>query len=116
MECCISEAYTIKEAMSLFEKENERSAIVVNNMNKVIGVLSEGDIIRALHENMDIYSPIRAILKPSFIYLKEKIMSKAYTIFKSRSILLLPIVNENFELIDIITLKDIFQYLEDEKK
>jgi CBS domain-containing protein len=116
MNCCISETYTIKEAMSIFEEDNERSVIVINATNKVIGILSEGDIIRALHENIDIYAPIKAILKPSFIYLKERNMAKAYTLFKSKKILLLPVVNDNYELMEIITLKNIFRYLEEEKK
>jgi len=112
----ISDNYTIKEAMNLFEGDNERTVVVINNANKVIGVLTEGDIIRALHDNIDIHTPIKTILLPSFLYMKEKDMAKAYTIFKSKRISLLPVVNENFELLEVITLNDIFQYLEREKK
>ena len=39
-------------------------------------------------------------------------MEKAYEIFRKRKITLLPIITENFELKSVITLTDIYDYLE----
>lgn len=113
MNHCVRDVETIKEVMNIFEKNNDRAAIVINNTNKVIGVISEGDIIRALSENISIYAPVRTILRPSFLYLEDRDMKKAYTIFKSKMISLLPVVNKDFELQGVITINDIFKYLEE---
>jgi predicted transcriptional regulator len=112
MDYCINDTYTIKEAMDDFEKNHDRAAIVVNKSGKVIGVLSQGDIIRALANNTDMYTHVKTILLPSFLYLEEKNMEMAYKIFKEKKISLLPVVNSKFEMRDVITINDIFAFLE----
>jgi predicted transcriptional regulator len=116
MQYCIKDTYTIKEAIDQFEKNHERASIVLNNNKKVVGIISQGDIIRSLSNNIDIYAHISTIMLPSFLYLKEKNMEMAYKIFKEKMITLLPIIDKNFEIQDIITIRDIYQYLEDRLK
>jgi len=112
MSYCVYDTIIIKEILKIFEKNNERAAIVINNAGKVIGIISEGDIIRALSKNISLYAPIKAILLPSFLFLEERDMKKAYAIFKSKKISLLPVINKNFELQEIITINEIFQFLD----
>lgn len=109
---CVSERYTIKEVLEQFESYNNRVAIVTSNSNKVIGVVSQGDILRALSAGQNLYTPVNQIIKNSFLHLYEKDMEKAYPIFKKKQISLLPVINHNNELIDFITIDDIYEYLE----
>ena len=44
---CVKEHYTIKEVLEQFESYNNRVAIVTGDSDKVIGVVSQGDILRA---------------------------------------------------------------------
>ncbi len=109
---CVKEQYTIKEVLEQFESYNNRVAIVTNDTNKVIGVVSQGDILRALSAGRNLYTPVNQIIQNSFLHLYEKDMEKAYPIFKKKQISLLPVINHNNELIDFITIDDIYQYLE----
>lgn len=110
----VYDTFTIKEVIETFENNNERVTIVLNDCNKVIGVISQGDIISALSKGINIYSNTSQIINNSFFYLHEKDLSQAYKFFKEKQISLLPIITNNFELVDIITIKDIFNYLETE--
>lgn len=109
---CVNERYTIKEVLEQFESYNNRVAIVTNDSGKVIGVVSQGDILRALSSGTGLFTPVNQIIRSSFLHLYEKDMDKAYSIFKKKKISLLPVINHNNELIDIITLGDIFDFLE----
>lgn len=109
---CVSESYTIKEVLERFENSNDRVAVVINASNKVIGVISQGDILRALSAGTDIHVHINQIIKNSFLHLYCKDMKEAYSIFKKKKITLLPVINYSNELIDVITLDDIFEYME----
>lgn len=116
---CVNEDFTIREVMETFENNNERVAIVRNGSDKVVGVVSQGDIIRALTSGMDIYSRVQQIIQPSFLYLHHIDYDRICRIFMEKKITLLPIVDENFNLVDVITLGDVFHYLKsegDEKK
>ncbi|MDD2972497.1 MAG: CBS domain-containing protein [Lachnospiraceae bacterium] len=109
---CVSENYTIKEVLAQFESANDRVAIVLNGNKKVVGVVSQGDIIRALSAGMSIYEKVSQIIQSSFLHLYEKNMEKAYEIFKKKKISLLPIIDKNGYLSDVITNSDIYIYLE----
>lgn len=113
---CVGENYTIKEVMEQFESSNDRVAIVLNQSGKVIGVVSQGDILRSLSAGGSIYAQVRQIIKDSFLHLYSCNMEEAYAIFKKKKITLLPVINYDGILTDVITLDDIFSYLENRDK
>ena len=98
---CVLKTYTIKETIDKIDASQDRVALVVNDKNRIIGVVSQGDIIRALSAGRNIYSRVEGIIQSGFLYLKERNMEKAYEIFRKRKITLLPIITENFELIGV---------------
>lgn len=108
----VSEEHTIREVMQSLEENHERVALVENKENKIIGVFSKGDIIRALVSGMSLYVKIKNVIRPSFFFLKELDYEKAYKIFKSKRITLLPIIDDEAKLVSVVTLEDIFHYLE----
>lgn len=110
---CVYQDYTIKETIDRIDASKNRVAIVVNKTEKVIGVVSQGDIIRALGAGKSVYSRVDGIIQSSFLYLNERDMEQAYPIFRKKTITLLPIVDNEFYLIDVITIIDIYNYLEE---
>lgn len=109
---CIGTHYTIKEAIDSINAAKNRVIIVVNHDDKVIGVISQGDIIRALMYGSSLYTRVETIVRANFLYLNNKDMEKAYSLFKKAQITLLPIVDDDFHLIDVVTISDIYEYLE----
>lgn len=109
---CVKERYTIKEVLEQFESYNNRVAIVTNDSGKVIGVVSQGDILRALSAGQNLYTPVNQIIRSSFLHLYERDLEKAYPIFKKKRISLLPVIDHSNKLTDFITIDDIYEYLE----
>lgn len=76
------ESFTINEDATLLQavekiEENRSRAVVVLSGEKVVGMLSEGDIMRALLRNVDIHAPLDSMLVYSFKYLTERDMAQA---------------------------------------
>ena len=44
---CVLRSYTLKETIDQIDENHDRVVMVVNEKNKVIGVVRQGDIIRA---------------------------------------------------------------------
>lgn len=109
---CVMNTYTIMEVIENFQTNHDRVACVVNSAGKLVGVVSQGDIIRAICSGISMYARVEKIIKPSFLYQNTRDMEKAYQIFKEASITLLPIVDDDFNLADVITLSDIYDYME----
>lgn len=97
---CVLKTYTIKEVIEKIDESQNRVAVVVNENEKVIGVISQGDIIRALSSGKSMYSRIDGIIQQGFLYLTDRNMDMAYEIFKKKKITLLPVVDEAFNLKD----------------
>ncbi len=107
---CVTTKYTLLEVMNVIETIRERGVIVLGDTEKVIGVLTLGDIIHALVEGKSIYAPIEKLIKPSFIYLNQVDLNQAFNIFKQKNISLIPVIDKNNYLVEVITPRDIMEH------
>lgn len=109
--------FTIKEnsimldAIKSIQLSDLRTTIVIGKDNRVVGVISEGDILRALIDGMNPHSPIKNIINVSFKFLNRKNMNEAFELFKL-GIDVLPIMSNDFQLIDIITISEFLNQLD----
>lgn len=109
---CVTADYTMIEVMEVIERNRERGVVVVGENGKVCGFVSQGDIIEAVIAGKSIHSRIDKIINCSFIYLKEKNYDRALEYFRNRNLSIIPIINDEQELIDIISAKDMFTQVE----
>lgn len=103
---CVGINATIFDAMNVVERIRERGVIIVDD-GKVCGVLTLGDIIKALVEGKNIYAKIDKTYNPNFFYLNDCDYEKAFKIFTERNISFIPIVDKDFHLKDVITPRDV---------
>jgi CBS domain-containing protein len=103
----ISDNTLIEQAIQMIELNSTRCVIVHNGLNKVIGIVSEGDILRSILKGISIMSPVKHIMNMNFIYLMEKDDDKILSLFKS-GITLIPILDQNFQLIEAVELVQYF--------
>ena len=102
--------YVIQEGASILSalqsiNENTKGFLIVNNeVNKVVGVLTDGDIRRAFIAGATTNDSINdfAVRKFTSLSIKND-LSDAIEIFKIKAIKFLPSLNENGELVNIIT-------------
>jgi len=108
--------FTIKEnsimldAIKSIQLSDLRTIVVVGKDNKVVGVISEGDILRAYINGMNSHSPIKSIINVSFKFLKQKDMKQAFELFKL-GIDILPIISNDFQLLEVITIYELLDRL-----
>lgn len=98
----VSDTQLIEQAIEMIEMNASRCVIVTNANKKVVGVLSEGDILRAILKGVSIKSPVKNIMITNFKYLLEKDDEKIKQLFK-KGITLIPVLNEQNGLVDIIS-------------
>lgn len=103
----IHESATMENAIALIQKNNSRCVVVMGAQNKVVGVFSEGDVLRAILAGTDVHTPLRSLIKPSFRYLHQRDIVAARKLLIT-GITLVPVLDADFRLTDVLTLKDIF--------
>lgn len=95
---------TIEEAWGKIEANHKRSLIVVEN-GKVVGTISDGDMRKAVLSKRLLNTPVREVMNINFISLTEERYPEAEKIFKEKDIFLIPVVNNDLRLVDIIARK-----------
>lgn len=101
--------YTIESSGTLLDAAqaiaaNRSRCVIVMSCAKVVGVISEGDLVRALLRGTDIYSPMQSFIHHGISFLPQRDMAQALELFRTRGISLIPILNEGMVLEDVITL------------
>jgi CBS domain-containing protein len=98
----------MEEAIVTIQRNDSRCVVVVGNSNKVVGVFSEGDVLRAILAGNDIHVPLKRLIRPSFRYLRSRDLIAARKLFVN-GITLVPIIDDDFRLREVLTLPDVFK-------
>ena len=106
--------FTIESSGTLLDaaeriSHNCSRCVIVTSHSKVIGAISEGDLLRAILRGTSMHSPLQPFINLSITYLEARNMEKALVFFRTSGISLIPIVNDNMELLDVITITHILQ-------
>lgn len=117
----IQDKYLIRESESLlsalkrlneFGSSDSLTLFVINDKSQMVGTLTDGDIRRQLVNNCTLDSPLSKIMHTNFRSLQsEKVDIKQLHQYKEEGITLIPILNKNQQITDIINLKLYRSYL-----
>lgn len=93
---------SIRDALILIEKNKHRSLIIIDEEKKVVGTLSDGDLRKAYINNILPTTEVSKVMNLDFTYLTPENKKDATNVFREKNIFLIPIVDNNFKLIDIL--------------
>ena len=105
----IKKGSMLKHAIIEMSTKGLSMVSVVDDNNKLCGILTDGDLRRMLEHNVDVYSAIIDDVmtkSPKFIELYEMAVN-ALQFMKDNHITSLPVVNENKEVLGAILMQDI---------
>lgn len=106
----IEDSARLIDAAQAIIRNKSRCGIVVS-VGKVVGVISEGDILRALLKGVDLHSSIDPWTNRGFRFLASKDYGAAHRIMAEKGAALVPVLDEEFQLVDVITALDLLKWL-----
>ena len=114
------EGAVINDALIAITQNTIRSVYLMGSSGVLVGVVTEGDIIRGLLSGLTVYAPIKQIYNKSFSYVvKSNIQNadikSAISLMLSKNLVSIPIVDKNFKLCEVVTFKDLSDNLRLEK-
>jgi len=101
---------TMHMAIKLLDHEKARIILIADDTNYLIGTVTDGDIRRALLQNITMESPLSEVMHKNPIVAKvgdsEAVM---FSIMKKQQIMQIPIVDDNFKIVGVETIKNIIE-------
>jgi len=105
-----TEALTISDIIRFIGADHERTCILETESGKLLGVVSQGDIIKAIWNGAELITPISSYINPNPIYIDESCNNKdevVLEIFSKHGILLIPVINKEKKIIDVLSVRKI---------
>ena len=101
---------SIKEAMEALDKTGEKVLLVVDDGQKLIGALTDGDIRRYILKKQDLIGVIENAYhrNPIFVFQEDFDLEKVKKVFTENKIDLIPILDRNHKAVDYITWRKVF--------
>ena len=104
------DSLTIGDLMRYIATEHERTCILELNNGKLYGVVSQGDLIKAIWNGAELVTPIDNVLNPNPIVIDDKSKDPkgdAIQLFCQYGILLVPVVDSNRNIIEVLSVRKI---------
>lgn len=110
--CANESILTALRRLNMFKAEDSLTLFVINECGKVIGTITDGDIRRALVSGVTLESNLSDIAHRQFYYINIEDLDVAQIHkAKTNGIELLPILNSDFEVVDVLNFKTKKSYL-----
>lgn len=109
----VHHALTIRETLSILDQlASDAIVFIVDDEDKLLGSLTDGDIRRGFISGLDFSASILAFTqpKPKFIR-KEKYDLKEIVQYRKMNFKILPILNEEDRIVDLINFRHLKSYL-----
>ena len=102
---------SIKNAFKQFTQEGEKCLVVVDNKNKLLGTLSDGDIRKAVLRGKFTKDKISGFYNknPTFVREENYTIEQIKNIFEKKRIDVIPVVSANKTVNNILTSENIFK-------
>lgn len=105
----VAKGTTVAEAVTVLNKENLGAVLIVDDSHKVSGIITDGDVRRAVAEGNDPKTvKVDELMTASPVTIRDTMQAvDALSIMQKHEITILPIVGEEAELIGILHLHDL---------
>ena len=107
---------TIKKSLKILADSGRKCLIVCDKYNTLLGTLSDGDIRKGILKGIQLNDTIKKIYKqnPTYFFENNYNSRNAKKIFIEKKFDIIPIVNTDHKIVDILTWDEVFK--EDESK
>ncbi len=104
---------TLRKAVIKMTEKPQGAALVLNDKNLLIGIVTEGDLRRSLAKNIDIdNSKVKEVMSQKPITIKvQSVLSEVLTVMENREsqISVLPVIDNDLKCLGLIRIHDIYQ-------
>ena len=100
MATIITENIRLFDAVEKMKKEKSRLIFVVDNKDSLVGVVSQGDLLKISNFS----APINSFMEMNPVYLFDKDRARALEVMKQYQFSEIPILSEQFKILDVLSI------------
>ena len=102
----INDNKSVRQALQAIDAVTRKILFAVDEGQKLVGTLSDGDIRRWILKSESLDAPIRLIINHNPVTMHEKNRQQSIAIMRKKGITAIPVVDENSRILDIFFLNE----------
>lgn len=105
-----NDSLTIADVYRYISVHHERTCIISNSEGMLYGVVSQGDLLKALWNGHELLTPIDKVINPNPVFIKStgaNLEVEALALFSKYGVLLIPVVDEAKRIQSVISIREI---------
>ena len=99
---------SLKDAMEAMTANRRGLVFIVDENKKAIGMLTDGDIRRALLRSITFLAPAMTIANPHFVVSATDDRTRIKKLMQDNKVYAIPIVDGNYRLLDIVFAEELY--------
>lgn len=104
----VTEDNTIRETIETIDRVGKGIALVIDNDERLLGVVTDGDIRRTILKGVVLGKPVKEIMNSSFTFVTKGYSSiLVENLFRVKRIRHIPVLDNNMRVIDVIFHNDV---------
>lgn len=113
----VRKSFTVKETLEVINKNAKGMALVVDEEDKLLGTISDGDIRRAILKGATLEAQIEKFFNSSCIFVNRKYNKiQVFELLENKKLKLIPVINKIGKVVDYLELDDFINNNENEKE
>lgn len=110
MKVILNEKLTIGDSIRNIAMSHERTIMVVNDEGKLVGVVTQGDLLRAIWNGAELESSIEVCINYNPITLVDgEPDDRAIKIFAENGALVIPVIDINRKLLRVVNVRELLK-------
>lgn len=101
----VSTEYTLKKVLRKIDNYGKGIAFVVDEEKKIQGIITDGDLRRAILEGYKLSETVEKVMNQNFVYLNYNATNNEILSHLNDKIKIIPLVNDENELVDYASIK-----------
>jgi dTDP-glucose pyrophosphorylase/predicted transcriptional regulator len=103
----VQPAVTIREALKRMDKAALQVLVIVDDLNQILGIVTDGDVRRAVINNIDFNRPISSIMNTRPLTISAQAgKQRSFRFMQKYEIKHLPVINKNKQVIGLFLMND----------
>ena len=105
----VSQNITLKSALNKINKNGKKCLIISNKNQKLLGILTDGDVRHAINKDLNLDISIKQIYNnnPLSVIENEYSSSDILNLFHEQKVFVIPVINKNNLLKDVYFLDEV---------
>lgn len=105
---CVSPDATLREAVTVLQNGAKQIALVVDENRRLLGIITDGDLRRAMLRGTSMEAPSASIMQPSFTSGRSDMKAAAiFRLMQKKSIRHIPLLDAGGRLVDLAWISDL---------